>query len=68
MPKDNARRVLANPNATIAEIEAAIVWLESDITYVQKFHPFISPELQASVEESRSLLSQLQDKLNSQNK
>jgi len=50
-----------------AEIEAAYAWLESDIAYVRHFHPLLTQELPASIDESRSLLLQLRDRLNSQN-
>jgi len=68
MPKYNARRVLADPNPAIAEIENAIAELERDIAYVELAHPFPDKDMRDSLSESRSLLSQLRDKLNSRSK
>ena len=68
MPRDNARRVLSDPCPVRADIEAAIACLERDIAYVKQFHPLPSKEMCDSIEESRRLLVQLQDKLNSQSK
>jgi hypothetical protein len=68
MVKYNARRILANPNPAIAEIEDAIAELERDIAYVELAHPFPDKDMRDSLKESRNLLAELRDKLNNRSK
>ncbi|MFB2980876.1 hypothetical protein [Microseira sp. BLCC-F43] len=68
MVKYKARQILANLNPAIAEIEDAIAELERDIAYVELAHPFPDKDMRDSLKESRNLLVQLRDKLNTRNK
>lgn len=69
MPRDNARQVLSDSDATLSDIEDAIARLEADITYIERslvHNP--QGDLTSSLRESRALLWELKLKLSNQNK
>lgn len=66
MPRDNAKKVLQNPDASREEIHMAIVWLSTDLQYIIKSMPTNpAQETQACVRESQELLEKLALKLSS---